>query len=164
VQSSIGASEAEEIGVEHLLRDIKDASQGTLSKRVSDKLVGLTVLAGKLKEMRVYLEKVVEGKLAYNQQIINNYQDIFNLLPNLRVEEMVRSFSVKSNDYMYVIYVSGLIRSILSLHDLINNKINAKEVEADRAKREKEEEAEKKKKEEELRKKVDEKRAAESKQ
>jgi 26S proteasome regulatory subunit N8 len=164
VQSSIGASEAEEIGVEHLLRDIKDASQGTLSKRVSDKLVGLKVLAGKLKEMRVYLEKVVEGKLAYNQQIINNYQDIFNLLPNLRVEEMVRSFSVKSNDYMYVIYVSGLIRSILSLHDLINNKINAKEVEADRAKREKEEEAEKKKKEEELRKKVDEKRAAESKQ
>ncbi len=164
MQSSIGASEAEEIGVEHLLRDIKDASQGTLSKRVSDKLVGLKVLAGKLKEMRVYLEKVVEGKLAYNQQIINNYQDIFNLLPNLRVEEMVRSFSVKSNDYMYVIYVSGLIRSILSLHDLINNKINAKEVEADRAKREKEEEAEKKKKEEELRKKVDEKRAAESKQ
>jgi len=63
---------------------------------------------------------------------------------------------------MYVIYVSGLIRSILSLHDLINNKINAKEVEADRAKREKEEEAEKKKKEEELRKKVDEKRAAEA--
>lgn len=164
MQSSIGASEAEEIGVEHLLRDIKDASQGTLSKRVSDKLVGLKVLAGKLKEMRIYLEKVVEGKLAYNQQIINNYQDIFNLLPNLRVEEMVRSFSVKSNDYMYVIYVSGLIRSILSLHDLINNKINAKEVEADRAKREKEEEAEKKKKEEELRKKVDEKRAAESKQ
>jgi len=164
VQSSIGASEAEEIGVEHLLRDIKDASQGTLSKRVSDKLVGLKVLAGKLKEMRVYLEKVVEGKLTYNQQIINNYQDIFNLLPNLRVEEMVRSFSVKSNDYMYVIYVSGLIRSILSLHDLINNKINAKEVEADRAKREKEEEAEKKKKEEELRKKVDEKRAAETKQ
>ena len=60
--SSIGASEAEEIGVEHLLRDIKDASQGTLSKRVSDKTMGLKVLASKLKEMRVYLEKVVEGK------------------------------------------------------------------------------------------------------
>ena len=52
-----------------------------------------------------------------------------NLLPNLKVEEMVRSFSVKSNDYMYVIYVSSLIRSILSLHDLINNKIQAKEQE-----------------------------------
>ena len=113
--------------------------------------------------MRVYLEKVVEGKLSYNQQIINNFQDIFNLLPNLKIEEMVRSFSVKSNDYMYVIYVSGLIRSILSLHDLINNKINAKEVEIERAKREKQEEEDKKKQEEELRKKVEEKRAAESK-
>lgn len=67
------------------------------------------------------------------------------MLPNLKIEEMVRSFSVKSNDYMYVIYVSGLIRSILSLHDLINNKINAKEVEIERAKREKQEEEDKKK-------------------
>lgn len=66
---------------------------------------------------------------------------------------MVRSFSVKSNDYMYVMYVSGLIRSILSLHDLINNKINAKEIEQERTKREKEEEADKKKKEEEAAKK-----------
>lgn len=72
---------------------------------------------------------------------------------------MVRSFSVKSNDYMYVMYVSGLIRSILSLHDLINNKINAKEVELERAEREKKEEAEKKKKEEELKAKLDEKKA-----
>lgn len=70
---------------------------------------------------------------------------------------MVKSFSVKSNDYMYVLYVSGLIRSILALHDLINNKISNKEVEIARAKRDKEaEEAEKKKKEEEAKKKEDE--------
>ncbi len=69
------------------------------------------------------------------------------------MEQIVRSFSVKSNDYMYVMYVSGLIRSILSLHDLINNKINAKEIELETLKREKEEEAEKKKKEEEAAKK-----------
>ena len=76
------------------------------------------------------------------------------MLPNLKVEEMVRSFSVKSNDYMYVMYISSLIRSILSIHDLINNKINAKEIELERAKREKEEEAEKRKNEEEARKKL----------
>lgn len=61
---------------------------------------------------------------------------------------MVRSFSVKSNDYMYVVYVSGLIRSIISLHDLINNKIAVKEAEVEKAKREKEEELQKKKAEE----------------
>lgn len=66
VSSSIGATEAEEIGVEHLLRDIKDASQGELSKKVSDKLLGLKVLVNKLKDMKDYLEKVVEGKYRYN--------------------------------------------------------------------------------------------------
>jgi len=66
------------------------------------------------------------------------------LLPNLNLEQMVRTFSVKSNDYMYIMYVSGLIRSILALHDCINNKINLKESEIERVKREKEEEAQKK--------------------
>jgi 26S proteasome regulatory subunit N8 len=73
VGSSIGATEAEEIGVEHLLRDVKDASQGELSKKVSEKLLGLKVLVNKLKEMKDYLEKVVQGKYRYNQAIINNY-------------------------------------------------------------------------------------------
>lgn len=70
------------------------------------------------------------------------------MLPNLKVEEMVRNFSVKSNDYMYVIYVSSLIRSILSLHDLINNKIYLKESEEDALKKAKEREEELAKKKE----------------
>lgn len=67
------------------------------------------------------------------------------MLPNLKLDEMVRNFSVKNNDYMYVIYVSSLIRSILSLHDLINNRIRAKEIEVEQAAEEKKkkEEAEK---------------------
>ena len=88
------------------------------------------------------------------------------MLPNLKVEEMVRNFSVKSNDYMYVIYVSSLIRSILSLHDLVNNKIQMKEIETENARKEKEREEElAKKKEEEAKKKVEEalKKAAEHK-
>ena len=79
------------------------------------------------------------------------------MLPNLKVEEMVRNFSVKSNDYMYVIYVSALIRSILSLHDLVNNKIQMKEIETENARKEREREEElAKKKEEEAKKKVEE--------
>lgn len=47
---------------------------------------------------------------------------------------------------MYVVYVSNLIKSVLSLHDLINNKIKMKELEAENIKKEKEETAEKLKK------------------
>lgn len=82
---------------------------------------------------------------------MDNFQDVFNLLPNLKLPEMVKNFSIKSNDYMYVLYISSLVRSILSLHSLINNKINAKDIEIEKAKMLKDEEEEKlkKKKEEE---------------
>jgi len=58
-QNSIAATPEEEIGVESLLRDIKDASRGQISKHVSDKTQGLKVLMTKLKEMRDYLRSVI---------------------------------------------------------------------------------------------------------
>jgi 26S proteasome regulatory subunit N8 len=119
---------------------------------VGDKIQALKALTERLKEMRIYLQNVLSGKFRYNHAIIHNFQDIFNLLPNLKVEQTVKNFSVKTNDYMHVIYVSNLIRAVISLHNLINNKIQTKEIEIDNAKRE--EEA-RKKKDEETRKKVE---------
>lgn len=49
-------------------------------------------------------------------------QDIFNLLPNLNAGELSRSLAVESNDMMAVIYLSALIRSVVALHGLIENK------------------------------------------
>ncbi|CAG8516067.1 11122_t:CDS:2 [Paraglomus brasilianum] len=123
VPSQIEAEEAEEIGVEHLLRDIKDNAVGTLSTRVTDQLNSVKGLQSRLEEIRHYLQKVVDGKLPVNHQIIYNLQDIFNLLPNLNVNETVKSFSVKTNDQLLVIYLSSLIRAVIALHNLINNKI-----------------------------------------
>lgn len=79
-------------------------------------------------------------------------QDVFNLLPNLNVAELIKSFAgnntnwrfsvvlltsflkslhlhlpycaVKTNDMMLVIYLSSLIRSVIALHNLINNKVS----------------------------------------
>mmetsp|Transcript_20323 Transcript_20323/g.69182 ORF Transcript_20323/g.69182 Transcript_20323/m.69182 type:complete len:328 (+) Transcript_20323:169-1152(+) len=127
VPSEVGAYEAEEIGVEHLLRDVKDATISTLTTRVADKLQALKGLDERLKETAAYLDHVVAGRLPPNQEILGILQDVFNLLPNLNVPEMVRSFAVKTNDSMAVIYVSSLIRSVLALHNLINNKILNKE-------------------------------------
>lgn len=58
VPSEIGAEEAEEVGVEHLLRDIKDTTVGTLSQRVTNQLMGLKGLNIKMQEMRNYLKQV----------------------------------------------------------------------------------------------------------
>ena len=58
---------------------------------------------------------------------------------------------------MMVLYVCSLIRSVVSLHNLINNKVQTKEIEVENLKKEKDREEElKKRKEEEAKKKVEE--------
>ena len=54
---------------------------------------GLKALTGKIEEMKTYLEQVLSGELPMNADIIHNFQDIFNLLPNLNYEEIIKSFS-----------------------------------------------------------------------
>eukprot|EP00455_Lapot_gusevi_P000527 TRINITY_DN1023_c0_g1_i1.p1 TRINITY_DN1023_c0_g1~~TRINITY_DN1023_c0_g1_i1.p1 ORF type:complete len:371 (-),score=144.56 TRINITY_DN1023_c0_g1_i1:200-1246(-) len=144
IPSAVGAFEAEEIGVEHLLRDIRDTTVTTLTRQVSAKLMALKQLKLKLDEMHAYLDRVVSGRMPPNPQIIYHMQDIFNLIPNLRVEELVRSFAIKTNDHMLTIYLSSLIRSIISLHNLINNKLQNRDEEKKRSEK-KEEKTEKEK-------------------
>ena len=68
------------------------------------------------------------GRLPVNNQIAYNLQDIFNLLPNLNVESLVRSLQVKANDMHLVLYLSALIRSVLALHGLLANKIKYRDM------------------------------------
>ncbi|XP_021848400.1 26S proteasome non-ATPase regulatory subunit 7 homolog A [Spinacia oleracea] len=127
VPSEIAAHEVEEIGVEHLLRDVKDTTVSTLATEVIGKLAALKGLNARLREIRGYLELVIEGKLPLNHEILYHLQDVFNLFPNLSVLELVKAFAVKTNDMMLVIYLSSLIRSVIALHNLINNKMLNKE-------------------------------------
>lgn len=152
--SIIEAEEAEEIGVEHLLRDIRDVAVGSLSARINAQLKSLQGMHHRLRSIASYLDKVLEGKLPVNHSILGHLQDVFNLLPNLSTpteiggvegggvdggeevnglggdgygygesNELARAMSVKTNDQLMAIYLSGLIRAIIAFHDLIDNKI-----------------------------------------
>mmetsp|Transcript_1802 Transcript_1802/g.6808 ORF Transcript_1802/g.6808 Transcript_1802/m.6808 type:complete len:331 (-) Transcript_1802:2080-3072(-) len=127
--SSIEAFEAEEIGVEHLLRDVKDNTVSTLATRVGEKMQSLKGLEKRLKEVKKYMELVVDGVLPLNHEILGHLQDVFNLLPNLNLEQYVKAFAVKTNDMMLVMYLASLIRSVVALHALIANKQSNKEKE-----------------------------------
>jgi len=129
VPTEIGAEEAEEVGVEHLLRDVKDTTVGTLSQRITSQLMGLKGLNQKLQDMKSYLEKVVAGELPINHEITYQLQDIFNLLPDVTNPVFVRSLQVNTNDQMLVMYIASVIRSVIALHNLINNKLANKEAE-----------------------------------
>lgn len=122
VPTEVGQTEAEEIGVEHLLRDVKDATISTLSTDVAAKLQAMRGLISRMLEIQEYMSLVLDGTLPVNHGIMELLQEIFNLLPNMSVEALSKSLAVKSNDMMQVIYLSSLIRSILALHKLIDNK------------------------------------------
>ncbi|GFR52860.1 hypothetical protein Agub_g15487 [Astrephomene gubernaculifera] len=84
--------------------------------------MALKGLQSRLAEISEYLGLVLSGRLPVNHDIINYVQEIFNLLPNMNVESLSKSLAVKSNDMMHVIYLASLVRSILALHKLIDNK------------------------------------------
>jgi len=134
VPSEIGAEEAEEVGVEHLLRDIKDTTVGTLSQQITAQLMGLKGLHSHMNDIKGYLKAVAEGKLPINHQIIYQLQDVFNLLPDVGVPELVHSLTVSTNDQMSVVYLASLVRSIMALHNLINNKVQNRDAEKNEGK------------------------------
>ena len=158
--SIIEAEEAEEIGVEHLLRDIRDVAVGTLSTRITSQLQSLQGLHLRLRDIGQYLQKVIDKELPVNHAILGNLQDVFNLLPNLSNptatpsetmngteggkeitsnNELARAMSVKTNDQLMAISLSSLIRAIAAFHDLIENKIqNRQQQEEKDAKKEEE--------------------------
>lgn len=181
--SIIEAEEAEEIGVEHLLRDIRDVAVGSLSTRINRQLQSLQGLHARLADIGRYLQKVQDGELPVNQQILGHLQDVFNLLPNLSTpstnaataedgtmvavdssNELARALSIKTNDQLMAVYLSSLIRAITAFHDLIENKIQnrqaheeEKEKEREREQKEKEEKEKKEKEKEEAKKTAEEK-------
>jgi 26S proteasome regulatory subunit N8 len=106
-----------------LLRDINDPTVSTVASLIKAKLSGLATLTEKLVECKDYLQACVDGEKIPNQDIVANMQTILNLLPNLNTDELVRSMLVKTNDMHMAIYLSALIRSVIALHDLVNNKI-----------------------------------------
>lgn len=149
VPSLIEAEEAEEIGVEHLLRDIRDQAAGNLSLKVTQSYHSLLGLHQKLREIATYLEKVYEKKLPMNHSILGKLQNVFNLLPNLSYGEsmtdqvmdgvgadniedssnpLTTAFTVKTNDELMMVYISTLVRSIIAFHDLIENKLENKKL------------------------------------
>jgi len=136
ITSEIGAEEAEEVGVEHLLRDIRNVTVGTLSQQITNQLSSLKGLYQHLQDVHVYLEQVIDGKLQHNHTIMYQLQDIFNLLPNLSGEELIRSITVNTNDQMVVIYLASLVRAVLALHNLISNKLENKTLEEQGKKKE----------------------------
>ena len=155
VPSMIDADESEEIGVEHLLRDLRDHSmalvqQSTvssgakptsshvgevaisavpLSLKINNMISSLASFSAQLHTIQLYLGKVASGLYPLNEEILALLQEImFHLVLDLD-PEWHHAHLTHANDQAAIVYVSCLIRSILSLHTLIQNKLENREAE-----------------------------------
>ncbi|KAJ3446279.1 26s proteasome non-atpase regulatory subunit [Anaeramoeba flamelloides] len=79
--------------------------------------------------MSKYLQDVLAGKLQPNHLIISNIQDVFNIGLNLDTNNLNSQISITNNDMTLTIYLSSMVRSVIALHDLIENKIQNREIE-----------------------------------
>ena len=70
IESTVVATEPEEIGVEHLLREIKEIPLNSLEASIAQKVQALKGLSGKIEEIVAYLRDVREGRLPANNKIV----------------------------------------------------------------------------------------------
>lgn len=73
--------------------------------------------------------QVGNGELPLNHQIVYQLQDILNLLPDVTTDNFTETMYVKTNDQMLVVYLASMVRSIIALHNLINNKLTNRDAE-----------------------------------
>ena len=99
VLSEVGAYEAEEVGVEHLLRNIRDTTESSMTDQVRAKVQSLKALKNRLHDMAAYLSKVQAGQLPVNHAILYNMQDMFNLMPDLAIAEVASAFTVSTHTH-----------------------------------------------------------------
>jgi 26S proteasome regulatory subunit N8 len=57
-----------------------------------------------------------------NHQIVYHLQDALNVLPDLSDPDTTQSFVTSTNDQLLVVYLSSLLRAVIALHGLVDNK------------------------------------------
>ena len=72
--------------------------------------------------MQKYLVDVSKGTMPVNHQIVYHLQDALNLLPDLGADGVKTSFASSTNDQLLVVYLSSLLRAVIALHALVDNK------------------------------------------
>jgi 26S proteasome regulatory subunit N8 len=122
VPTTVDFLEVEEIGVEQLLRDIKDVDVSEIGTTWTNSVHGLAALEHRLRGISAYLGDVIEKKLPVDNEIIGLTQSIFNLLPNLTLPDTVEALATKSDDSAFLVFVSQLCRSVVALHELVNHR------------------------------------------
>lgn len=127
VPTQLGSVESEEVGIEHLLRDLTDTTITTLSTRVADRLLALNKLDSLLGELAAYLLDVAEDRLPICDDILNSLQELVNVLPLTRQLKGHPAMVVLANDQELATFVASITRCVAAIYDVILNRRKLKQ-------------------------------------
>lgn len=113
VFASIEAEEAEEVGVEHLIRDIKDDSYMPYFESFKDIKDSLNVYSNNLQIIIDELDNIINNNVPANETLIRSFKEcldsILKIKKDVRVNEMGN-------------YVGSVTKSFILVNDLIRNR------------------------------------------
>eukprot|EP00915_Cephaloidophora_sp_WS-2016_P000678 GHVH01000860.1.p1 GENE.GHVH01000860.1~~GHVH01000860.1.p1 ORF type:complete len:319 (-),score=48.87 GHVH01000860.1:73-1029(-) len=121
----IHGSEAEEVAVEHLIREIKETQALSFKGRLQGHHSAIKEYAANLKLIKQYLEDISSGRLSPNQTILTACQDILTYLPSFQSDVTLKGGHREISDETDVMqYLGSLTIAVISLHDLLESRSN----------------------------------------
>nr|CCC94461.1 putative 26S proteasome regulatory subunit [Trypanosoma congolense IL3000] len=137
IPTHLGAEEAEEIGIEHLLRDLTDSTITTLSTQIQERELSLNHLGRVLQSIEDYLRDVAEGIMPISEDVLSVLQEVVSLQPHIYHLKTSVDMIRYANDQAIAMYIAAIGRCVCTLYDVITNRRRiAREAKEAKARRE----------------------------
>lgn len=137
IPTHLGAEEAEEIGIEHLLRDLTDSTITTLSTRIQERDLSFAHLCRVLQQIEEYLHDVAEGRVPLSDDVLDVLQELISMQQETNMQKSSTEMIRYTNDQAVVTFLAAAGRCICALHEVILNRHTlARELAEVRARRE----------------------------
>lgn len=127
IPCTIDAFEPEEVGVEHLVREIKDINMNSMTAKLEAKISALHALKGKAELICTYLDAVSKGERESDREILFALQEIMSRLPKVLSLDLRKVLAEVNNENYLALLIASIVNCVTFSHNLINNKLKAKE-------------------------------------
>lgn len=129
IPTHLGSEEVEEIGIEHLLRDVKDSTITNLSTQIRERELSLHHLNRILSQIEDYLSDVSKGVLPMSEDVLSVLQELISLQPEIFMQKTSTAMIRYTNDQSISTFLAALGRLISTIHTvLVNRRTLAREL------------------------------------
>jgi len=118
----IKGSDAEEVSVEHLIREVKEAHALSFKGQLQGHFGSIKEYVKNLKQIKDYLDDVAHGVMPPNQNVLRSIQDVLSLLPCHGDGKVIEGYEAIAKGTDLINYIGSLSLAVMTLHDLLENR------------------------------------------